>query len=454
MTKKPVFWIVTGVVSLLLMAAGLMIAFRPATFMIIANGETLEHRTRLSEPGQILAEAGVVFHPQDRISPPLGSTLKNNGTIEVLPAVWVQVWEDGALVYEAFSSERLPAQHLQNAGVAWTASSQLLWHGEAIDIKTPLPEANAYVFDIQRTTAFNGQRTSAPTVLDALWEQGIIYSNVDSLSAPWFASPQDHTTVQVKPAREVIVQVDGEQLSGYSAAETVGEALQDIGLPVQALDRTKPALSAPVPENGTISVFRRREVVELQAAYTPYGSQMQPDAELALDGRSLLSPGRSGVEVSRVRSVIEDGEVIETVTEATWSASAPQDEVIGFGQQINTWTIDSEYGPLEVYREVSMYATSYHPCAFKDSCHYTTRNGCTLEKGVVAVAAAWYPYMVGQYVYIPGYGKGVVCDSGYGIPGRYWIDLGFADEDFINWHQYVPVYFLTPVPDTVLWVLP
>jgi 3D (Asp-Asp-Asp) domain-containing protein len=101
-----------------------------------------------------------------------------------------------------------------------------------------------------------------------------------------------------------------------------------------------------------------------------------------------------------------------------------------------------------------MYATSYHPCAFKDGCHYTTRNGCTLEKGVVAVAAAWYPYMVGQYVYIPGYGKGVVCDSGWGIPGRYWIDLGYADEDFINWHSYVPVYFLTPVPETVLWVLP
>ena len=101
-----------------------------------------------------------------------------------------------------------------------------------------------------------------------------------------------------------------------------------------------------------------------------------------------------------------------------------------------------------------MYATSYHPCAFSDGCHYTTRNGCTLEKGVVAVAAEWYPTMVGQYVYIPGYGKGVVCDSGWGIEGRYWIDLGYADEDFINWHSYVPVYFLTPVPETVLWVLP
>lgn len=443
MTKKPWFWAASLGISLLLIAVGLVVLLRPMDYTIIANGETIHHNSRLTQPGLVLAEAGIPFHPQDRIIPPLGTEMRG-GTITVQSAVWVQVWEGGELLYETFSADRVPARHLLDAGIEWTTASQLTWQGQSVDLDTALPAAEAYVFAITRGT---GQ-----TVLDALWAEGVTVRNVDELSRPWYADAPSITTV--KEARPIAVQVDGQTVKGYSAAETVGEALSDLGLTVQALDRTEPALSAAVPASGEIQVFRRTETVQLQSSYTPYGSQMQPDPELALDGRSLISPGQSGIEVSRVRSIYENGELLETVTDATWQASAPQDEIIGYGQRINTWTIDTEYGPLEVYREVSMYATSYHPCAFKDGCHYTTRNGCTLEKGVVAVAAEWYPYMVGQYVYIPGYGKGVVCDSGWGIEGRYWIDLGYADEDFINWHEYVPVYFLTPVPETVLWVLP
>ncbi len=444
MTKKPWFWAVVGGIFLFLIAAGLFFLLRPATFTIVTGDGVIEHQSHLTEPGQILSEAGIAFHPQDRILPPLGSALENGGTISVQPAVWVQVWEDGELVYEIFSADRLPAQHLLDAGVQWTTASQLLWKGEAVDIQAELPAANAYILEITRSTGV--------TVLESLWQDGITISNVDALSRPWYADASAGATV--KEARPISVQVDGQTLNGFSAADTVGEALSDLGLGVQALDRTEPALTAPIPADGFIQIFRRYETIELQSSYTGYGSQMQPDPELALDGRSLLSPGQSGIEVSRVRSIYEDSELLGTVSDTTWQASEPQDEIIGYGQRVNTWTIDTEYGLLEVYREVSMYATSYHPCAFKDGCHYTTRNGCTLEKGVVAVAAAWYPYMVGQSVYIPGYGKGVVCDSGWGIPGRYWIDLGYADEDFINWHSYVPVYFLTPVPETVLWVLP
>lgn len=444
MTKKPWFWAIFIGISLLLIAVGLYLLLRPDTFTIVTSDVYIEHKTHLTEPGQILTEAGIPFHPQDRILPPLGSFIEGGGYITVQSAVWVQVWEDGEMVYEVYSADRLPAQHLLDASVQWTTASRLLWNGEAVDIDTELPAAEAYILEITRSTG--------ETVLESLWADGVNLSNVDELSRPWYADAT--SDMNVKTARPISVQVDGQTVTGFSGAETVGEALNALNLSLQALDRTQPALTAPIPEDGKIQIFRRHETVELQSTYTGYGSQMQPDPELALDGRSLISPGQSGVQVSRVRSIYEDGQLLDTVTDATWQASTPQDEIIGYGQLINTWTIDSEYGPLEVYREVSMYATSYHPCAFSDGCHYTTRNGCTLEKGVVAVAAEWYPYMVGQYVYIPGYGKGVVCDSGWGIEGRYWIDLGYADEDFINWHSYVPVYFLTPVPETVLWVLP
>lgn len=63
--------------------------------------------------------------------------------------------------------------------------------------------------------------------------------------------------------------------------------------------------------------------------------------------------------------------------------------------------------------------------------------------------------MKGWPLYVPGYGIATVEDVGGGIPGRYWIDLGFTDYDIVSWHQWVTVYFLTPVPpaDAIPWIL-
>jgi hypothetical protein len=43
---------------------------------------------------------------------------------------------------------------------------------------------------------------------------------------------------------------------------------------------------------------------------------------------------------------------------------------------------------------------------------------------------------------------------GGGFPdGRLWIDLAYSDDDWVAWHGYVTVYFLTPVPANILYVL-
>jgi 3D (Asp-Asp-Asp) domain-containing protein len=78
----------------------------------------------------------------------------------------------------------------------------------------------------------------------------------------------------------------------------------------------------------------------------------------------------------------------------------------------------------------------------------------TAQHGVIAVTRAWYNLMLGQRLYVPGYGIGVVGDIGGGIPGKYWIDLAYSDDDYVAWHQNVTVYFLTPVPENIAWILP
>ena len=74
-------------------------------------------------------------------------------------------------------------------------------------------------------------------------------------------------------------------------------------------------------------------------------------------------------------------------------------------------------------------------------------------KGVVAVTSDWYKRFGGQSVYIPGYGKAVIADVGGGVPGKNWIDLAYEDDNFVAWHQDTELYFLTPVPADMVWVM-
>jgi hypothetical protein len=62
--------------------------------------------------------------------------------------------------------------------------------------------------------------------------------------------------------------------------------------------------------------------------------------------------------------------------------------------------------------------------------------------------------MVGQQLYVPGYGVGTIGDVCGGCVGKYWVDLGFTDEDLVGWANWTTVYFLTPVPDNPIYILP
>lgn len=68
------------------------------------------------------------------------------------------------------------------------------------------------------------------------------------------------TELSLKKADPVTVAYAGKQISGLNAAETVGEALAEIGIPLQNLDympsRRK---NEPLPADGTIHIVQVRE---------------------------------------------------------------------------------------------------------------------------------------------------------------------------------------------------
>jgi 3D (Asp-Asp-Asp) domain-containing protein len=230
--------------------------------------------------------------------------------------------------------------------------------------------------------------------------------------------------------------------------------LAEAGIPLLGFDRSLPSENEALPPDGQIKVVRVSESVLLAQKPIPFEVELVAAADVPLDQTQILSPGENGLAVERIRISYEDGEEVSRIAEDETMVRPPKTRTLGYGTkvEINTATVNGVQ--IEYWRAVQMYATSYSPCRLGvPTCGSTTASGKQLEKGVVALPTNLYLNMKGQPLFVPGYGFATVEDACGGCVGQPWIDLGYSDNDYEPWHSWVTVYFLTPVPQNIIYIL-
>lgn len=448
----------------LLIFLGLLAAavffLQPVT--LVVDGTPSQVRGLYLDVGSAVRAAGLALDPADRVVPGLAELIPASGRIEIRRAHSVGLWIDGAVASFA-TAERIPANWMAQAGYSLFPGDRVYLNGRPADPLDPVAGPGPFALQIIPARALrlveDGRETvlytGAATVGAALWERGLQPRHGDRLSTALNAPVDPERPVELRRAREITILAGGRETAVQTAALTVGEALREAGLAPQGLDYSQPPEYEALPPNGRIRVVRVREVVALAEELLPFQNSYAPSDQLELDQREVIQPGRYGVVLNRERVRYEDGVETARIREGQWTAAQPQDQVIGVGTRAVVKSIDTEYGTLEYYRAVNVYATAYSPCQQGlGRCSRATSSGTPLQKGVVAVRLSWYRLFAGARLYIPGYGIGVIADVGGGIPGQYWIDLGYSDEDYQSWSQNVTVYFLTPIPPNVPAVLP
>jgi uncharacterized protein YabE (DUF348 family) len=372
----------------------------------------------------------------------------------------VSVYADGSL-QRGIPGGAAPADALEAAGISLGEGDALLRDGLAISPAAGWTPSGPEILQVVRARdlQWEGGRitTTAGTVGAALWEAGVVLRAGDLVDPAPQTSLIEGLSVSLVRARPVTSLVGGRELTTWTASGTVGEALLDSGLGLQGLDYSLPPAEAPVPSDDEIRVVKVEEEILLEQITLPFETLTQPAPDLEIDTQQVLQVGAFGLQVSRIRVRYEDGVEVERITEAEWTAAEPQPRIIGYGTNIVVRGLDTPDGPIEYWRAVQAYATSYSPCRLgTGSCGNTTASGLPLEKGMVGVIRSWYNAMVFSQVYVSGYGVGVIADIGAGVSGQHWIDLGYSDEDWESWSQTVTIYFLTPVPpaEQILWILP
>ena len=368
---------------------------------------------------------------------------------------------DGTQVITLDDSAATAADLLAEAGIALGEADTVLADGIAVPADQPIAPAvttlqvrRAVPLTLLQAGSQTTFDTSSPTVGQALTEHGIDLQAADLLDPPPSTPILGPVSVTLNPAQELTVTMADSQSSIRSAADTVGEALAGAGIALQGADYSVPAESSPLPADGQIKVVRVNESVLLIQKPIPYATEYQLTAELELDHQDLLQLGEPGLQFSRVRVRYEDGAETARSTEAETTVRPPRNRVVGTGTKVVIHTVDTPSGPLEYWRALRVYATSYAPCrSGTEQCYSGTAGGLPVQRGVVGVVRRWWYSMNGLQVYVPGYGRATISDIGGGIPGTPWIDLGFKDDDYESWHQWVTIYFLTPVPDSILYNL-
>ena len=367
---------------------------------------------------------------------------------------------DGDAITTVQTLERVPSTILAEAGITITPADRILLNGLPT---SPDQEITNYPFTLQvrRAVMINlstpqGEhiiQTSAFTLGEALQDAGIeLYAN-SSVSAS-LNSPITNSPISISSPRQLSITSKDNTVTLSSSAQTVGEVLAEAGIPLLGQDYSLPAENEALPADGQIRVVRVSESILLAQQPIPFTSELIASADVPLDQTQILQPGQTGLTMQRIRVRYEDGVEISRVTEAETMVRPPENRVLGYGTKVEIKTAVVDGVTIEYWRAVQMYVTSYSPCrSGGDRCYTGTSSGARVQKGVAGMRYSWYLSMGGQQLYIPGYGFATVADVCGGCVGKPWIDVAYSDDDYVPWSSWVTVYFLTPVPSSILYTL-
>lgn len=463
MTPARIRWLALAAAVLVLLAG---YASLIKTVTIVADGRVTTILTRALTVEAAVNEAGIRLAAEDSTIPHRLLPINDQLVIGVRRAARIQLTADGQ-TYAARGSERSLGRLLAEWGLSLGPEDRILLVGQVLDPAAELPEAPFLSLELRRAVSFSLQEdgasrdlsSSASTLGEALAEHGILLQAADQLQPAAETPLVAGLHAVLTRAQPLQVTVGDEVLALYTTATTVGEALAQVGLALQGLDYSQPAADEPLPSDGQISIIRVREEVALTQQIVPFETEWVENPEAELDSTTIIQLGQNGVSAARERIRYEDGEEVSRTQEDLRTLTEPQNQITGYGSKIVIHTEVVDGVEIEYYRKVTVFATWYSACNLglgAGVCGYTTASGLPVGRGMIATYRNWYNATKLAPVYVSGYGPGTIADIGsYSDRSVPWIDLAFDENEPHTWsNKNVTLYFTTPVPSYVPLIWP
>ncbi len=477
--------LILGSVAGALVLLGMGLAHTGVRVAVDVDGHRYEVRTHAATVGAALRHAGFDLYPEDLVHPAPDTAVEPGTLVWVQRARLATVRADG-------QAHRLRTQAatvgglLAEAGVGVGPGDEIWLGRRRVRLDSPLvtspvsdrqvssrgggeglgPSASEPPLVVIRRAAsltlgdgdeLTALHTTATTVAQVLQEHGIALYLGDAVSPGLQEPVRPGTVISIQRSVPVQIHVDGRVVHTRSRAPTVARLLGQEGIALIGKDRVDPTLSDPLRAGMTVRVTRVREEFLVEFEAIPFATVWVPDPQLEIDQHRLAQQGQVGLNKRRYRVVYEDGQEVERFLEDSWAEQPPTTKTLAYGTKIVVRTLETPDGPIEYWRKMRVYTTSYKPASCgkpPDHPRYGyTRLGQKLRIGIVAVDPTVIPLKT--WMYVPGYGVAKAGDTGGGVKGKL-VDLGYEDHNYQSWHWWSDIYLLTPVPPAsqIRWILP
>jgi uncharacterized protein YabE (DUF348 family) len=458
-----------------------------STVTLELDGQRTQVRTHASTVGEVLRQAGLVLYVEDRIAPAGDALLEPETVIHVQRARPVLLSADGD-TRQMRSHAATAGELLSQAGLVvgpgdevWLDGKPVmpetaLWDKEPLEARQasargglraaarPPDQASPHV-SLRRATAITLDdggvsrtlHSTASTVGQVLEQHGITLFLGDVVTPGLQELATPGLVVSIRRSVPLRIEVDRRTLHTRTVAGTVAGVLGQEGIALVGKDRVEPGMDEPVRPDMRIRVTRVHDELAVEFDPIPFETVWVADPQTEIDQTRLAQAGQVGLTKHRYRVVYEDGQAASRTLEDTWAEQPPITKTLAYGTKIVIRTLETPDGPIEYWRKMRVYTTSYTAASSgkpRDHPRFGyTRLGWKLTKGIVAVDPTVIPLKT--KLYVPGYGLARAGDTGGGVKGKF-VDLGFDRENYQSWHWWTDVYLLTPVPprDQIRWVLP
>lgn len=245
------------------------------------------------------------------------------------------------------------------------------------------------------------------------------------------------------PMPSVMVDViDGNhpQQSVAVCGRTVGEAIDSLNLPLNALDRVSPALKSPLLPGERIVLTRVRVENETSKAPIPFRTVFRMSHDLEPGKIQAGHSGKAGLaQKTYALTYVNDKLTQRKLVATKVLVPAVDEETLGGIRIRMARALPSRSGAYRRLRCMTMMATGYSP--YEGSSSGRCATGMRAGYGVVAVDPR--VIRLGTRLYIEGYGYAVAGDTGGAIKGHR-IDLGhttYSEASAVG-RQHVKVWVL------------
>lgn len=338
------------------------------------------------------------------------------------------------------TNETEPIEILSQANIALADTDKLditaFTAGEGGTIK--IDKANSV--NIEFNGVINTYTLYEDTVGEALDGLGITVSPTDKMNYELTDAVKDGMVITIMSAKSVTLNADDKSVKYAIYQGTVADLLSLAQITLGEDDYTNPAIDTELKENMTVTVYRVELKTETETNALPFNTVTQDDSSLTSGTKKVATNGEEGEEEISYEVKYVNGKEISKTEVSRKTVKEPVDKVIKVGtKMVNTVKsngVTSKNG-YTVGQKITGKYTHYCACAkCNGNSRGITSSGKRITNGMTNpyyVACNWLP--LGSVISVDGINYTVVDRGGSGLSKVGRVDI-FTPEGHSACYQY------------------